>query len=130
MSKRAETVYAFAVLRAVPHVHLGAFCNVGVVVHAPSAEFLGMRVLTDVEELRRRAPDTDAELLARYLAASHAICCGDEEAGPLALAAPSERFHWITAPRSDVLQSSPIHEGVGDPACALDELYALYVGSE
>jgi hypothetical protein len=128
MNTREETVYAFAVLRAVPHVHLGAFCNVGVVVHAPAAEFLGMRVLTDVSELRRRAPDTDAELLSRYLAASYAICCGDEQAGPLALAAPSERFHWITAPRSDVLQSSPIHEGLGDAASALEELFELYVG--
>ena len=125
---KPEQVYAFAVLRAVPHVHLGAFCNVGVVVHAPSAEFLGMRVLTDVAELQRRVPDTDAKLLARYLSASHAICCGDEAAGPLALAALSERFHWITAPRSDVLQSSPIHEGVGDAARALDELFDLYVG--
>ena len=48
-------------------------------------------------------------------------------AGPLALAAPSERFHWLTAPRSDVLQSSPVHEGIGDPAKALDELFMFYV---
>jgi Protein of unknown function (DUF3037) len=123
----AETVYAFAVLRAVPHVYLGSFCNVGVIVHAPTAEFLDMRVLTDVDELKRRAPETDAELLARYLEASRAICAGDAAAGPLALAAPSERFHWITAPRSDVLQSSPVHEGVGDPERALEELFAFYV---
>ncbi|HEY0672739.1 MAG TPA: DUF3037 domain-containing protein [Longimicrobiales bacterium] len=127
MSAQPETVYAFAVLRAVPHVHLGSFVNVGVVVHAPSADFLGMRVLSDVASLRARVPDLDVELLARYLDACYAVCCGDEAAGPLALAAPSERFHWLTAPRSDVLQSSPIHEGVGDPRTALDELYAFYV---
>ena len=126
MSK-VNTVYAFAILRAVPHVHLGNFVNVGVVVHAPTAEFLDMRVLSDVDSLRRRAPDTDVELLARYLEASRAVCAGDAAAGPLALAAPSERFHWLTAPRSDVLQSSPIHEGIGDPAQALDELFELYV---
>jgi DUF3037 family protein len=124
---REETVYAFAVLRAVPHVYLGSFCNVGVIVHAPTAEFLDMRVLTDLAELNRRAPETDTELLARYLEASRAICAGDAAAGPLALAAPSERFHWITAPRSDVLQSSPVHEGVGDPRRALEELFAFYV---
>ena len=121
------TVYAFAVLRAVPHVHLGNFVNVGVVVHAPTAEFLDMRVLSDVASLRSRAPDLDAELLARYLEACRAVCAGDAAAGPLALAAPSERFHWLTAPRSDVLQSSPIHEGIGDPAQALAELFELYV---
>jgi hypothetical protein len=122
-----ETVYAFAVLRAVPHVYLGSFCNVGVIVHAPTAEFLDMRVLTDLPELKRRAPETDTELLARYLEASRAICAGDAAAGPLALAAPSERFHWITAPRSDVLQSSPVHEGMGEPRRALEELFAFYV---
>jgi hypothetical protein len=127
MSASGETVYAFAVLRAVPHVYLGTFCNVGVIVHAPTADFLDMSVITDIGELRRRAPETDVELLARYLEASRAICRGDEEAGPLALGAPSERFHWITAPRSDVLQSSPVHEGVGDPGQALEELFEFYV---
>ena len=122
-----HTVYAFAVLRAVPHVYLGNFYNVGVIVHAPTAEFLDMRILTDLGELRRRAPESDVELLARYLQASLAICSGNTAAGPLALGAPSERFHWITAPRSDVLQSSPVHEGVGDPRRALDELFAFYV---
>ena len=121
-------VYSFAILRAVPHVYLGNFCNVGVVVHAPTADFLAMRVIDDVAELRRRAPDTDVELLARYLKACEAVCSGDAAAGPLALAAPSERFHWITAPRSDVLQSSPVHEGVGDPRRALEELYRSQVG--
>ncbi len=127
MTADDETVYAFAILRAVPHVYLGNFSNVGVIVHAPTADFLGMRVITDVAELRRRAPETDVELLARYLEASHAMCRGDAAAGPLALGAPSERFHWITSPRSDVLQSSPVHEGVGDPRRALDELFQVFV---
>jgi hypothetical protein len=127
MSNGNGPVYAFAVLRAVPHVHIGNFVNVAVVVHSPEADFLGMRVLSDVTALRERAPDIDVELLARYLDTYHSVCAGDEAAGPLALAAPSERFHWLTAPRSDVLQSSPVHEGIGDPARALDELFALYV---
>ena len=124
------TVYVFAVMRAVPHVYLGTFHNVGVVVHAPTVEYLGMRVVTDSNDLRIRVPGADPELLAKYLSASYAVCCGDENAGPLALAAPSERFHWITAPRSDVLQCSPIHEGVGDPRTALDQLFESFVGSD
>jgi hypothetical protein len=120
-------VYAFAVLRAVPHVQLGSFVNVGVVVHSPTAEFLEMRVLSDVAVLRARVPDLDSELLARYLEACRAVCAGEDAAGPLALAAPSERFHWLTAPRSDVLQSSPVHEGVGDPALELDRLFEFYI---
>jgi hypothetical protein len=120
--------YDFAVLRVVPRVHLGAFVNVGVVLHARAAEFLALRVLTDVPALRARLPGFDAELLARYLHASEAICAGDAAAGPVALAPPSERFHWLTAPRSDVLQSSPVHEGVSsDLRGELQRLYEAYV---
>lgn len=127
MSDELQT-YNFAVLRAVPHVHLGTFINVGVVVHARQREYLRLKVLTDTDELRRRIADIDVDLLARYLRACEAVCSGDERAGPVALTSASERFHWITAPRSDVLQSSPVHEGVTrDPAAALDELYAMYV---
>jgi hypothetical protein len=122
--------YSFAVLRAVPHVHLGAFVNVGVVLHSRTEEFLAMRAVTAEEELRRLVPGADAALLARYLRSCQAICEGDPAAGPVALAPPSERFHWLTAPRSDVLQSSPVHEGIcPDPARALEELFAeLVVG--
>lgn len=121
--------YDFAVIRAVPHVHLGTFVPVGVVVHARQAGYLALRALTSVEWLRASLPDVDAELLARYLDACTALCRGDAAAGPVALAPTSERFHWLTAPRSDVIQSSPVHEGVcADPGEALDSLFARYVG--
>jgi len=120
--------YDFAVLRVVPRVHLGAFVNVGVVVHARTAEFLALRAVTDERVLAAWVHGVDAELLARYLRSCVAICAGDVTAGPMALAPPSERFHWLTAPRSDVLQSSPVHEGIcEDPQRALDALFDEYV---
>ena len=120
--------YDFAVLRVVPRVHLGAFVNVGVAVHARTAEFLALRAVTDEQVLAAHVPGVDANLLARYLRSCEAICAGDVAAGPMALAPPSERFHWLTAPRSDVLQSSPVHEGIcDDPRRALDALFEEYV---
>jgi hypothetical protein len=120
--------YDFAVLRVVPRVHLGAFVNVGVVVHARTAEFLALRAVTDERVLAAHVHGIDADLLARYLRSCEAICAGDVTAGPMALAPPSERFHWLTAPRSDVLQSSPVHEGIcDDPQRALDALFEDYV---
>jgi len=122
-----RVAYDFAVLRVVPRVHLGAFVNVGVVVHARTEEFLALRAVTD-ERLLARVHGVDAELLARYLRSCEAICAGDPTAGPMALAPPSERFHWLTAPRSDVLQSSPVHEGIcDDPGRALNMLFEQYV---
>ena len=128
MTAEGAIAYDFAVLRAVPHVHLGAFVPVGVVLHARTAGYLGMRTLMGLDQLRARVPDVDHELLARYLASGCAVAAGDPGAGPVALAPPSERFHWLTSPRSDVLQTSPIHEGITDrPADALERLYRTYV---
>lgn len=128
--------YDYAVLRAVPHPWVGAAVRstpVGVVVHARTAGFLELAVADDEAWLAARVAGADVALLARYLRACRAVCRG-EAAGAggwthaVALAPPSERFHWITAPRSDVLQCAPVHGGVcGDPAAELARLFALYV---
>ena len=120
--------YNYAILRVVPHVFAGTFVPVGVMLHARTEEFLGIRVIEDAAQLERRVPGTDSELLLRYLRACRSVIDGDDAAGPVALAPPSERFHWLTAPRSDMLQSSPVHEGLcHDPRLALDELYERFV---
>jgi hypothetical protein len=127
-TKRDWISYNFAVLRVVPHVHTGVFIPVGIVLHARTAEFLGVRVITDAADLARRAGDADIELLGRYLQSCKAIAEGELSAGPIALAPPSERFHWLTAPRSDVIQCGPVHEGLcDDPAQTLEELFAALV---
>lgn len=129
MTKVSDWIsYNFAVLRVVPHVHVGAFTAVGVVVHARTTEFLGMRVISDPSELARRVNVEDVELLARYLESCTAICAGNAAAGPIALAPSSERFHWITAPRSDVIQSGPVHEGLCEnPVAELEQLFSELV---
>ena len=130
MSQPGSLAYDFAVLRVVPHVHLAAFTPIGVIVHARTVEFLGMRALSDPVQLRDRFPGLDHDLLVRYLKTFEGICAGDPAAGPVALEPPSERFHWLTSPRSDVLQTSPIHEGLSDdPARALDALFESYVSA-
>ncbi len=128
MSGTASVTYHYAVLRVVPHVQIGAYANVGVMLHVRTSELLLMRAVTDEVVLGRLAPDVDIELLSRYLRCLQAVCAGDPEAGPIALLPSSERFHWMTAPRSDVLQPSAVHEGLGnDPATALEELYTEFV---
>lgn len=128
MSAAPWVSYHFAMLRAVPHVHLGSFVNIGVIVHARTAEFLAMRAIDDRSRLSAMAPGVDVELLLRYLDSYRRICAGDVDAGPIALVSPSERFHWMTAPRSDVLQTSPVHEGRGaNAAVEIDLLFSRLV---
>lgn len=125
---RAWISYNFAVLRVVPHVHTGVFIPVGVVLHARTEEYLGVRVVTEAAELAKLVGDADIELLVRYLESCRAIGEGQASAGPIALAPPSERFHWLTAPRSDVIQCGPVHEGLSaDPKATLAELFASLV---
>ena len=116
---------SWAVLRAVPHPHTGDGVAVGIVLQSRPAEFVGVEAITDVERLRALVPDADVELLARYLVTCRAIAAGDESAGEIALLSPPERFYWLTAPRSDVIQPSQVrHEMAEDPAGRLMELFA------
>ena len=120
--------YDWAVLRVVPHVHVEMFVNVGVVLHARTRGYLGLRVARDLDRLGRWAPGLDLDRLGRYLEAYHAVAEGGAGAGPIGLLPPSERFHWLTAPRSAVLQSSDVHAGrTRDPAATLDRLFACHV---
>ncbi|HSM03383.1 MAG TPA: DUF3037 domain-containing protein [Longimicrobiales bacterium] len=128
MTGRDRVPYDFAVLRLVPHPHLERWIPVGVVVHARTRDYLDARVLADPDVLSRLAPDVDTHVLTRYLENWVAIARGLEGAGSMALYPPSERFHWLTCPRSDVLQSSPVRRGLAeDPEAALDHLWEEHV---
>ena len=123
--------YSFAVLCVVPLPHLGTAVPIGVILHARTAQFIGIRVLTDPAELAARAPGVDVELLCRYLDGLRGVAEGDPSAGPVALLPTSERFHWLTAPRSDVLQSGRVHSGLTEePSAELERLFAAHVGGK
>lgn len=126
--KRRRVPYSYAVLHAVPHPYTGRGVPVGVVLQSRPAEFIGLEAVTDPERLRRLAPDVDVDLLARYLHSCQAIARGDEAAGEIALLSAPERFHWLTAPRSDVIQPTPVQHGVTEDAAALlQDLFDRYV---
>ena len=120
--------YDYAIVRVVPHVHLCTFVNVGVVLHARTARYLDARLALDRDLLMHLCPTVDLDLVERYLDAFARICRGTADAGPIALLPPSERFHWLTTPRSAVLQISAVHAGrTHDPAATLDDLFRMHV---
>jgi hypothetical protein len=120
--------FDYAIVRVVPRVEREEFVNAGVILHAPGARFLGCEVALDAARLRALAPDLDPAQVCRHLDAFRAICAGDRAAGPIAALPAAERFHWLVAPRSTVIQTSPVHGGVADdPAAALRDLFARRV---
>ncbi len=120
--------YDYAIVRVVPRVHLEVFANIGVVMHARTANFLETRLKTDDERLHQLWPALDLAMLQRAIEAYERVCRGGTEAAPVGMLPPSERFHWLTAPRSAVLQVSSVRPGrCFHPQEALDELFRCHV---
>jgi hypothetical protein len=126
----ARHAFEYAIVRVVPDVAREEFVNAGVVLFARAAGFLGCEIALDRERVRALAGGAmvDLELLAAHLQAMREVCAGDANAGPIARLSPSERFHWLVAPRSAAIQVSAVHGGVTEDAAAtLRRLYQTLV---
>jgi hypothetical protein len=120
--------FSYALLRAVPSLARGEAVNVGVVVHSRRFRFLGARCEVDADRLRVLDPAVDAAAVRAHMAMIQRVAEGDEAAGPLARLDASERFGWIVAPSSTLVQPSPVHTGLTeDPRATLDRLFATLV---
>jgi hypothetical protein len=123
--------YDYAVVRVVPCPDRGEFLNSGVVLHCPERDYLGSRVHLDEQRLIALWPASDFTVIRQHLETFPRICAGDPDAGPIARLSRSERFHWLVAPRSTVIQVSPVHSGMcGDPETALAELFDRVVSMQ
>ena len=122
-------VFEYAVIRIVPKVERGEFLNAGVIVFCKRLKYLAMRFQIDAPRLQAFAPGIDVEEIAQYLAAWDVICKGSPAAGAFAQRDAAERFRWLTAAKSTILQCSKVHPGLcADPALVLDDLFGKYVG--
>ncbi len=123
-----KKVYEYAFVRIVPRVERGEFLNTGVIVFCKSAHFLRMTYQIDRKRLLALAPDLDLEELSQYLAGWDHICEGDPKGGPIAQLGHPERFRWLTAAKSTILQTSCVHPGLcTQPESVLERLFAFYV---
>jgi hypothetical protein len=121
--------YDYAILRVVPRVEREEFVNVGVILFCLERDFLGARIGPCRDRVRAIYPGADVEEIEDHLAAVPRICEGGSAAGPIGKLSRRERFHWLVAPRSTVVQVSPVHTGLcEDPALALDDVFAKMVG--
>ena len=104
--------YEYAIVRVVPRVERDEFINAGVIVFAKQQRLLEARVVVDDRRLQALWQGVDLELVRQHLHAIRRICAGDPGAGPIARMSQSERFHWLTTPRSTVIQTSPVRAGL------------------
>jgi Protein of unknown function (DUF3037) len=122
------SAYDYAVIRVVPRVEREEFVNAGVVVSCPERNFLEARIALDPARVAALDPTLDIESIRAHLEAIALICRGGEAAGPIGRLTPRERFHWLVAPRSAVIQLSPAHTGqCEDPDTLLARLMATMV---
>ena len=123
-----RSAFQYAVLRVVPNLERGEFVNAGVVVFCRQLQFLQARVSLDEGRVLALAPGTDTRPIRAQLEVLCAVAAGDGDAGAVARLDPSERFHWLVAPSSTVIQPGPVHTGLTeDPDAEADRLLRLLV---
>jgi hypothetical protein len=124
----ARSAFSYAVVRVVPHVEREEFLNAGVVVFCDALDYLAARVALDEARLLALAPDANPEMVRRHLSAVPLICAGETAGGPIGRLPPRERWHWLVAPRSTILQTSPAHAGLClNPEEELERLFGQVV---
>ena len=116
--------FDYAIIRLVPRVEREEFFNVGVILSCPAHKFLEAKIYLAEEKLKCLAPATDRADLTQFLAVIPKICAGERIAGVIGELTQRERFYWLTAQRSTIIQSSPVHTGLTeDPAATLVHLF-------
>lgn len=127
----ALSSFDYAVVRVVPRVERGEFLNAGVIVFCRTQRFLDARIALDHRRLAALAPTFDVDELQAHLDSIPRICAGGPTAGPIGRLEQPERFHWLVAPRSTVIQTSPVHSGLcAEPAAALVRLLRSVVAPD
>ena len=123
-----ESTFDYAVIRIVPRVERSEFINAGVILYARTQRFLDARIAFDRERLRALFPDAAIAEIEQHLALIPKICMGGESAGSIGQLPQHERWHWLVAPRSTVIQTSDVHSGFcEEPAEELEHLMKMLV---
>ena len=120
--------FEYAIVRVVPRVERGEAFNAGIVLMSRPHRFLGARVGLDESVLTALAPDCDPQNVLAHLEAIERIARGDAAAGPISALSMAERFHWLVAPSSTIIQASEVHTGLTeDPGATLEHLFRTLV---
>ena len=124
----SRSPFSYAVVRVVPDIEREEFLNAGLILFSRPHRFILARTHLDEARLRDLAANGDVDGVRGQLELFERIAAGEPDAGPIARLSPSERFHWLTAPRSTAVQPGPIHTGVTeDPSATFEHLFTVLV---
>ena len=124
-----QVSFDYAVIRVVPRVERAEFVNAGVILFGRTKKFLDARVSLDESRLRALHPAIDMDEVHRHLDSICKICTGMADSGPIGQLPIHERWHWLVAPRSTIIQVSEVHSGLSsDLAKTLESLFLKLVG--
>ncbi|HUQ09467.1 MAG TPA: DUF3037 domain-containing protein [Steroidobacteraceae bacterium] len=119
----AQRSYDYAVIRVVPRVERQEFINTGVILWCRDQDLIDARIELDEARLRMLDPAADIDAVNRHLASFAIICAGGANSGPIGKLPKRERFDWLVAPRSTIIQTSAVHSGRStDPAATIERL--------
>ncbi|PSN15278.1 DUF3037 domain-containing protein [filamentous cyanobacterium CCT1] len=123
-----RVTYDYAIIRVVPKVEREEFVNVGVIVSCATHNFLEAQIELNPQRLLALDPTLDLETVAGHLDTIPIICAGDTQAGPIGQLPQRERFDWLVAPRSTIIQTSRVHTGLcSDLPAVIEHLLATMV---
>ncbi len=123
-----KQTFEYAIIRLVPKVEREEFFNIGVILFSKRKKFLDIKYNINSDKLKALAPELDLNILNNYLNAWKLICEGNSSGGKIGELEISDRFRWLAACRSTIIQSSKIHPGLSDnPEKELQEIFKNYV---
>lgn len=123
--------FSYTLIRVSPRVERGESINTGIVLYCPAHRYLHARVVLNATRLRALSPNLDTVTVNQHLQAVVDIAAGHPAGGPIAQLSQSERFHWLSAPRSTIIQPSKVHTGItNEPAQTLDRLFHDLVAAD
>lgn len=123
-----KNIYEYAIIRLVPKVERGEYINIGVILLAKHKNYIGIRYHLDTTRISSLSNDIDINLIKSYLDAWESVCAGGTNGGKIGEMDIRMRFRWLTASRSTIIQSSPVHPGRAEnPEVALTDLLNRFV---
>jgi Protein of unknown function (DUF3037) len=124
----SRSPFAYAVVRVVPDIEREEFVNAGLILFCRPRQYLNARAVLDAEALEALHADADADAIGEQLRFLEAVAAGTLRAAPFASMSQSERFHWLTTPRSTLVQPGPLHAGTSDdPDATFEHLFGVLV---